>query len=82
MMNDEYPHWYDDINETSFVLIPFPVGSRINETVTVKSDGTYTVFINSNICPEKRLKALKHALKQLSRGDFEKCDVQDIEGNM
>ena len=40
-------------------------GMTKNETVTVNEDGSYTIFINRNLCESKRLKAFNHAIKQL-----------------
>lgn len=54
---------------------------RVNEVVTENEDGSYTIFINSNLCESKRLNAIRHAINHISGRDFEKADVQKIEVN-
>lgn len=54
-------------------------GMTTNETVTVNEDGSYTIFINRNLCESKRLKAFNHAINYIKNNDFEKGNVQDIE---
>lgn len=52
---------------------------KVNEVVTENEDGSYTIFINSNLCEEKRLKSIQHAFSHITRDDFGKCNVQKIE---
>lgn len=54
-------------------------GMLTNEAVTVNEDGSYTIFINRNLCESKRIKALNHAINHIKSNDFEKDDVQTIE---
>ena len=51
----------------------------VNEVVTENEDGSYTIFINSRLNYEKRLKAYLHAMKHIEGDDFQKDDVQNIE---
>ena len=59
----------------------FMDGMNVNEIITENEDGSYTIFVNSNLCDSKRLKAISHAFKQIKAQDFEKDDVQEIEAN-
>lgn len=54
-------------------------GMAVNEAVTENEDGSYTIFVNSNLCESKRLHAIHHAIKHIKGCDFEKLDVQEIE---
>ena len=59
----------------------FMDGMNVNEIITENEDGSYTIFVNSNLCDSKRLKAINHAFKHIKKKDFEKNDVQEIEAN-
>lgn len=59
----------------------FMDGMNVNEVITENEDGSYTIFVNSNLCESKRLKAISHAFKHIKERDFEKDDVQEIEAN-
>lgn len=54
-------------------------GMTVNEAVTENEDGSYTIFVNNNLCESKRLSAINHALSHIKNFDFEKSDVQEIE---
>lgn len=51
----------------------------VNEAITENEDGSFTVFINSNLCDSKRLEAINHAIRHITGQDFGKADVQQIE---
>ena len=57
----------------------FMDGMTGNEAITENEDGSFTIFINSNLCDSKRLKAINHAIRHIAGRDFEKADVQEIE---
>lgn len=57
----------------------FMEGMTVNEAITENEDGSFTIFINNNLCDSKRLKAIKHAIRHITDRDFEKTDVQEIE---
>lgn len=57
----------------------FMDGMTVNEAITENEDGSFTIFINSNLCDSKRLKAINHAIRHITGRDFEKADVQKIE---
>lgn len=59
----------------------FMDGMTVNEMVTENEDGSFTIFVNSNLCESKRLKAVNHAIRHIKNRDFEKTDVQDIEAS-
>lgn len=54
-------------------------GMRTNEAVTENEDGSYTIFVNQNLCESKRMNAIMHALKHIGSDDFCLEDVQEIE---
>lgn len=54
-------------------------GMAVNEAVTENEDGSYTIFVNNNLCESKRIKAINHAIKHIKENDFGKTDVQNIE---
>lgn len=56
-------------------------GMTVNETVTENEDGSYTIFVNNNLCESKRMNAVNHALLHIRNYDFGKYDVQEIEEN-
>ena len=57
----------------------FMDGMKTNEAVTENEDGSYTIFVNNNLCESKRMRAIHHAIKHIRGRDFEKADVQEIE---
>lgn len=59
--------------------VVFLDGMKVNAAVTENEDCSYTIFINVNLCEEKRINALKHELKHIMNDDFGKIDVQEIE---
>ena len=59
----------------------FMDGMKTNEAVTENEDGSYTIFINNNLCESKRIRAINHAIRHIKERDFEKTDVQEIEGH-
>lgn len=59
----------------------FMDGMTVNEAITENEDGSFTIFINSNLCDSKRLKAISHAIRHITGRDFEKADVQEIEAS-
>lgn len=50
-----------------------------NEAVTENEDGSYTIFINDNLCEAKKQNKIQHALKHIYGDDFRKSNVQEIE---
>lgn len=59
----------------------FMDGMTVNEAITENEDGSFTIFINSDLCDSKRLKAINHAIRHITGRDFEKTDVQEIEAS-
>ena len=57
-------------------FVPLPDG--INEMVTPCADG-FTVYIDSDLDEAHRIRAYNHAIRHITRGDFEKEDVGTIE---
>lgn len=65
-------------NDDIFVyFIPLP--GKTKEAVTQNEDGTYTIFINENLCEEKKIAAYYHGVKHIKDLDFQRDDVQTIE---
>ena len=54
-------------------------GMKANEVVTENEDGSYTIFLNNNLCESKRIRAFYHAINHIKERDFKKEDVQEIE---
>lgn len=59
----------------------FMDGMTVNEMVTENEDGSFTIFVNNNLCDSKRLKAINHAIRHIKGRDFEKADIQEIESS-
>ena len=57
-------------------IVPLP--PCIRELVTPCLDG-YTVYIADRLDRESMIKAYKHALNHIKRGDFERANVDAIE---
>ena len=38
-------------------------GMTVNEVVTENEDGSYTIFVNNNLCESKRMRALNPLLR-------------------
>lgn len=54
-------------------------GMKVNEAVTENEDGSYTIFVNPNLCESKRVRAIQHAIEHIRNRDFGKVDTQAIE---
>lgn len=52
---------------------------NVHESVTENEDGSYTIFIDTDICVEAQRESFYHAIKHIIGGDFSKDDVQLIE---
>ena len=50
-------------------VVPFPV-CTIDGAVTSCEDGLFCIYINENVCPERRRKALKHELEHIINDDL------------
>lgn len=57
-------------------LVDLPAG--VSEMVTPCLGG-YTIYIDSALTFEGRMRAFRHALYHIEHGDFDKTDVQSIE---
>lgn len=47
--------------------------------VTRNEDDSYTILLDPNDTPERRLEAYRHELRHIQNGDFAAGDVQTIE---
>ena len=62
-------------------LIPLP--QAVEGCVRTNNDDTYTIYINSNLSLERRIKALKHELEHLNRNHLYSVEeVSSIERQM
>ena len=59
-------------------VIDFPT-TKVKETVTENSDGSYTIFLNAKMSADQLEKSYLHALGHIEHNDFEKENVQIIE---
>lgn len=53
--------------------------TMIPEQISKNSDDGYTIFLNSRLSQEQRVKSYLHAINHIKNDDFEKGDVQEIE---
>ena len=53
--------------------------TKIKGFTSKNEDDSYSVFINSRLSHEQRMKAYAHELKHIENGDFDMFDVQKIE---
>lgn len=57
-------------NQDYFVrVIPFPVNS-VGGMVTPNEDGSFSIYINSNLSQERQKEALDHELDHIRNNDF------------
>lgn len=55
------------------------VDMPVNECICPCGPFSYTVYINSRLSHNGQIRAFRHALRHIERGDFEKFDIQEIE---
>ena len=63
-------------------LVPLP--GKVKECVTQNADGSYSVFIRSDLSKMEQREVYLHALRHIHNGDFEDRDcknVQELERN-
>ena len=60
--------WYCE--EHNVTVVYFQHRGPVREAVTPNADGSYTIFINDALSPEKRRSAFDHALSHIMAGDF------------
>lgn len=53
--------------------------TRVRGFTSKNEDDSFSVFINSRLSQEQRLKVYAHELKHIENGDFDMFDVQKIE---
>lgn len=58
-------------------LVPFPPGS-IDGMVTPNDDGTYSIYIDSNVNTQRQKKALDHELNHIMMGHFSEDIPVDV----
>lgn len=57
-------------NQDYFVrVVPFPVNS-VGGMVTPNPDGSFSIYINSNLSQERQKEALDHELDHIRNNDF------------
>lgn len=61
------------------VLMDMP--HKVHETVTLNSDDSYTIIINARDCQQRQRDSFLHAIKHIVNNDFDKYDVNLIEGS-
>lgn len=42
----------------------------VNECITRNDDDSYSVFINEDLCEQKKIRAYRHALNHIAHDDF------------
>lgn len=68
---------YEDV----YVYLIDRLPPKTHEMVCPNPDGTYTVLIDAKLSYSMQMESFNHAMKHIQNGDFEKCDVQEIEAN-
>lgn len=58
------------INEIIYRYIDAP--TTVRAFTIVDENGDYNVYVNSSLSPEARERAIKHELKHIEQGDFDK----------
>ena len=70
-----------DLIGYNFVLVLADLDTMIGESILHNSDDSYTIFINSRWSSEMQRRCFLHALDHVRHHDWEKHDVQQIEGD-
>lgn len=68
---------YDNV----YVYLRDDLPPKTHEMVCPNPDGTYTILIDAKLNYIMQMESFNHALKHIQDGDFEKCDVQEIEAD-
>lgn len=53
--------------------------TRVRGFTSKNEDDSFSVFINSRLSYEQRLKVYAHELKHIKNGDFDMFNIQEIE---
>lgn len=65
------------MDDTYVYLVELPKG--VSEMVMPCLDGGYTIYINSRLSHQGKVKSYLHAMRHIENGDWEKNNVQEIE---
>lgn len=57
------------------ILVDMPIGYR---AFTLPKNGFYTVYINSRYCREQNEISLKHEIRHIKNGDYDKKSSVDL----
>ena len=69
-----------DLIRYNFVIVLADLDPMIGETICHNSDDSYTIFLNSRWSSEMQRRCFLHALDHVRHHDWEKTDIQQIEG--
>lgn len=69
-----------DLIGYNFVLVLADLDTMVGETICHNADDSYTIFLNSRWSSEMQRRCFLHALDHVRHHDWEKTDVQQIEG--
>ena len=69
MIYEQSHAWWDAENCVMVIYMALPEG--IDECVTPNPDGSYTVFISTDICPKRQKDAYFHALCHIRENHLE-----------
>lgn len=64
-------------NDVNVILLEHANG--VPGSVWQNEDGSYTIFIDASLAPEKQKEVLLHEIYHILNWDFEKFDVREIE---
>ena len=66
-----------EIREEEITVVLAKMPGRIRAYVVLKDDH-YTVVINEALCPVARMRAYRHEVNHIMKGDFEKATSVDL----
>lgn len=62
-----------------YQVFMYDLPAKVYAFSVLNGDLSYTIFINDDLSPDAKKKALKHELKHIERGDFYSHNVQFVE---
>lgn len=69
-----------DLQTYTFNLVLMDLDEQIGECICHNADGSFTVFVNARLSFDAQKNCFEHALDHVRHHDWEKTDVQQIEG--
>ena len=74
--------YYVEGQDFTVRVIPFP-NCKVDGAIVSDPDGCSCIYINSRVCLSRQMKALRHEIEHLIKGDlYSEEPVEVIEGRM